>query len=1704
MTTSSVSLSPEWLHISEPEILVRLQWCTIEDFKVFLSKLCPSAPAIQRDTVLVVFSKTCASYLKRLASLCQTSLLSLASSLKLCPADDLSRIQLISMLIDNAFGPLVSRLLRSIPSRASADTLPVALHLFQIPVNVIRAHISKIPIARMRDLMKFAHPSHNLKTVYNPHQIVSEFLSYLLTRRAEVASSSVSELTEDLYCICPHRSLPCLPHPDLMVDVLTQEFGDDVVSGLIIPRHTDSLGSWPTMISDDVKLACLHSHWKNTIYTPPCPCCVCDRAVFGNSISSFDCASSEFVSLPWHILKNDNDFLSSHFSFDYNIPCVLGCVLLPSGIHSTACGTTADICSDCIGPLSKGSLPKFALANGLFRGTLPAEFKDLTWVEEMVCSLCKSSALIACLYGSSDPRNPRYLRGNTCAHEMNISSTALVLPRTPADINGNISVVFIGTSPFKDAGLRSIFFIRKQKVWSFLCWLKTHNQLYSNVTLDPSILDLYPDAGVLPGVEERVISSTDDPDDLFQEETAGYTDYPFDSLKDASEADDSTPFVLLDKLGVVDPDGACIPGRMLNAAAVRNLIPPSRDMPDLLISNSAAPVSEYNNPSLFPSMYPTLFPYGVGGFNDSSRRKSISFLPRANALLDCPDRSPRYHWSFLFTAINIHQRHQAHLHTHLTVQRSDFESLAQKISSVSAQSLLKLSERIRDEGSAGDLSPQEKNALVLLREVNTISNKIPGSQGSMLKMRSSVFGQVAAFCLHTLYFTMNPPGQHAPLFQVMYGDTTVDLTSRVPHLVPSPERARRYAQDPVAAADYFEFCYRRIFEDLFQWDFIHCRSKPEGGILGHLTCFASTIEVNGRGALHAHFVINLKGSLNPTELHNTLKGNPVYQEKYFSFFEDVIQHHLPDVPLDSKHEMITDPRCERPPRPPDPLLKESNPILYDEQLRVFYQELSDEEIKRCGERMQRHQCQKVCHKYGNDNKCRFKYPHDLVEKSWYDEENKAVVFIVRDATINYHNRYILVFCRHNHDLKCILSGRAARAAIIYITDYITKMDMRTYQVLSLLSRAVLQTETRPDTPETAQQNAKLVLHKCLTQLSRKREIHGQIAARFLRGLGDVILSHPSAPMMSGFLMSYIMRTYNVPITHDYVPDDEEQDLEDPPTHPVVEPEQLSITIDKQGHIFHVDQVMDYIHRDPELRNICFFMFTHAFKKRPISSAAADDSRRGTKPRFRLQVGHPQWRTHELRLEGSISPDPTTWSSIPRMIGSTAPRMSDTPRYYWFVLAHFKPFSVSDPLVELTDGLNIETYFHTYTLSDIAKRVTANWEELCNCEDEREAERMRKEDRVSKESRLKSMASMFGLNETEDLPVVQKKTLYSMKEDLEIADNLHRLHNAGYFSYTHDLPNISSPVDVIPESLSNNIDKHIHSLSKIWLSQIRQATEGVASQRQNSYDVLSQTQVIPIRETSQYQDSFASHPQISSPQVRDTISNTLDKATDVLITPAQVIEDIGRKNNLNDEQWIAYRLIANAFIQKHALEQNPNATPPSPLRLFLTGPGGTGKTHVANTVKQVMAHYGCEDRIRFLAPTGTAATLIDGRTIHSGLSIVVKRRNDNSLSSSSSIADLPILELSVNNKIAVRNEWKNVYLLFLDEMSMVGLYFLAQIDRALRYGKECFDEYFGGLIVILSGDLYQFPPILDRPIYSEIQTRAAVTDRELMVRLGKLA
>ena len=70
-------------------------------------------------------------------------------------------------------------------------------------------------------------------------------------------------------------------------------------------------------------------------------------------------------------------------------------MLYKPAVHCTS-GISASltICKDCYSSLEKEKMPKYALANKLYRGELPSEFKYLTWMEEMVCAKFRNTAYV--------------------------------------------------------------------------------------------------------------------------------------------------------------------------------------------------------------------------------------------------------------------------------------------------------------------------------------------------------------------------------------------------------------------------------------------------------------------------------------------------------------------------------------------------------------------------------------------------------------------------------------------------------------------------------------------------------------------------------------------------------------------------------------------------------------------------------------------------------------------------------------------------------------------------------------------------------------------------------------------------------------------------------------------------------------------------------------------------------------------------------------------------------------------------------------------------------------------------------------------------------------------------------------------------------------------------------------------------------------
>ena len=550
-------------------------------------------------------------------------------------------------------------------------------------------------------------------------------------------------------------------------------------------------------------------------------------------------------------------------------------------------------------------------------------------------------------------------------------------------------------------------------------------------------------------------------------------------------------------------------------------------------------------------------------------------------------------------------------------------------------------------------------------------------------------------------------------FKFFYGDTTIDLSTSYPFLVLSTEHAIRLSHDPVAASDFFEFCIEMIFTHLFGWSYKKHDSTTEGGILGHLQAWVGTTELTERANFHGHFLIWVLGGLNPTEIHSKLAKHDDFERRFFAYFEAISWHHFPDV--DYIHDPHFKPHTQRPSNIPSLTANENEKKEWDDNF--IY------EIKACGEILQRHTHRKVCYKYGNDGQCRFMFPHEVIQHSFFDEQTNSVFLMCCDSTVNFFNPYILVMCRHNHDIKCILSGKAAKAAMFYITDYITKMDIKTYEMLSLMSRAVISVSSTQMSSNI--DHAKTLLHKCLSQFSRQQQVHGQQAVRYLRGLDDAMMSHKTIPMLSNLLLLHIRSVYSILYDTDEsilnATDDENNDLHQ---------SFLKVAVESNGRLINNNKVLDYWFRDDKLSHLNFYDFTRCVQLQKIKKPTADGIQ--LQHHFSLKHPHHLCDSHELVLHtdpnlNELAPN----LLIPRLVGCSIPQATSEKLYAEFMIAHFKPFNPTIPLVAHSE--NFKECFDSYDFTEFSRKIMSNWEAIHECQDARDAERIKKQNQVLNKS-----------------------------------------------------------------------------------------------------------------------------------------------------------------------------------------------------------------------------------------------------------------------------------------------------------------------------------------------------------------------------------
>lgn len=128
-------------------------------------------------------------------------------------------------------------------------------------------------------------------------------------------------------------------------------------------------------------------------------------------------------------------------------------------------------------------------------------------------------------------------------------------------------------------------------------------------------------------------------------------------------------------------------------------------------------------------------------------------------------------------------------------------------------------------------------------------------------------------------------------------------------------------------------------------------------------------------------------------------------------------------------------------------------------------------------------------------------------------------------------------------------------------------------------------------------------------------------------------------------------------------------------------------------------------------------------------------------------------------------------------------------------------------------------------------------------------------------------------------------------------------------------------------------------------------------------------------------------------------------------------------------------------------------------VFISGPGGSGKTHLINVIRKVFEAI--PKNIAITSTTGISAINIGGITLHSWAGIGLATKS----------AEMLTKEINYRHK----KVWKEIDVLIIDEISMLSCDTFDKLNYIAKNIRQS-PDFFGGIQLVLFGDFYQLSPI----------------------------
>ncbi|KZO89459.1 hypothetical protein CALVIDRAFT_455709, partial [Calocera viscosa TUFC12733] len=276
----------------------------------------------------------------------------------------------------------------------------------------------------------------------------------------------------------------------------------------------------------------------------------------------------------------------------------------------------------------------------------------------------------------------------------------------------------------------------------------------------------------------------------------------------------------------------------------------------------------------------------------------------------------------------------------------------------------------------------------------------------------------------------------------------------------------------------------------------------EGGLLGLTKGYFGCVEAQGRGTLHCHMVVWVHGGLNPTQIKERIlqDGDLALRDRLIHVLDDTISNF---VPPDPGEDVRTEAAMYHPCSVRGPCLNRASGDGLQREREKDLHLL----VKACQRHVHTDTCWKYC-RDGQPKECRFNLDEsNRVPETFFDMDLGELHLRRVDGLVNNYNATIIQALRCNMDIKFVGSGPLAKAILYYITDYITKSQLKVHVAYAALRLAVDRLNTAPVPPADVKERGKRLLQKCAHAMIANQELSGPQVAAYLLGFGDHYTSH---------------------------------------------------------------------------------------------------------------------------------------------------------------------------------------------------------------------------------------------------------------------------------------------------------------------------------------------------------------------------------------------------------------------------------------------------------------------------------------------------------------------------------------------------------------------------------------------------------------------